>query len=111
MNNLTLHTVPADSRFYCLINYNAFSSVEDKDGKSHYIDLPRLNPIFASTLEEAKMKLAEILGVNENILGEWDVIGDEDGFAPSICIGYEVGPHSAGYSFDVYTTVNTLALV
>lgn len=111
MDNITLHSVPFDSRFYCLSNYNAFTSVKDKDGKSHYIDLPRLDPIYAPTLEQAKTKLAEMLGINESILGEWDVIGDEDGFSPSICIGYTVGPHCAGYSFDVYVTVNTLALV
>jgi hypothetical protein len=111
MNNINLMNVPAENRCFCLINYNACTEVTDKDGKRNFIELPQLKPIFARTMEEAKRELAAILGVNLNLFGEWDVVGDEDGFAPSICIGYRAGAIEAGYSFDVYTTVNTLYLV
>lgn len=112
MNYDNLMNVPADERIFCLTNYRAVSEVVDKDGKSNYIDLPRLEPIYAKSLEEAKSKLAEMVGVNPDLFDEWQVIGEEDGFTPSICIGYSVGKSfSAGYNFDVYMTVNTLYLV
>ncbi|MBQ2922662.1 MAG: hypothetical protein IJE60_06170 [Tyzzerella sp.] len=44
-------------------------------------------------------------------MSEWELVGEEDGFCPSICIGYKVGAMEAGYSFDVYTTVNTIHLL
>jgi hypothetical protein len=42
---------------------------------------------------------------------EWELVGEEDGFCPSLSIGYKVGPMVVGYSFDVYTTVNTIHLL
>jgi hypothetical protein len=112
MNDINLMNVPADERIFCLTNYRAVSEVVDKDGKSNYIDLPRLEPIFAKSLKEAKSKLAEMVGVNPDLFNEWQTVGEEDGFTPSICTGYKVGASfSAGYHFDVYTTVNTLYLV
>ena len=112
MNYINMLNVPADERIFCLTNYRAVSEVVDKDGKSNYIDLPRLEPIYAKSLKEAKCKLAEMVGVNPDLFGEWQIVGEEDGFTPSICIGYRVGASfSAGYNFDVYATVNTLHLV
>ena len=110
MNNINMLNVPAASRIFCLINYTAFGESVDSEGKHHYIDLPLLQPIFALSLEEAKTELAKRINVDAKLLGEWDTVGDEDGFCPSICTGYSVGPFVAGYSFDVYTTVNTLHL-
>ena len=112
MNYNNLMNVPADERIFCLTNYRAISEVVDKDGKSNYIDLPRLEPIYAKSLTEAKCKLAEMVGVNPDLLREWQIVGEEDGFTPSICIGYSVGASfSASYHFDVYATVNALHLV
>lgn len=112
MNYNNLMNVPADERIFCLTNYRAISEVVDKDGKSNYIDLPHLEHIYAKSLQEAKSKLAEMVGVNPDLLREWQIVGEEDGFTPSICIGYSAGTSfSASYHFDVYATVNALHLV
>jgi len=111
MNNINMLNVPSDCRSFCLINYNAFAEVVDKDGKHNYIDLPRLEPIFAISLEAAKHLLASALNVDISAMTEWELVGVEDGFCPSISIGYKVGAMEAGYSFDVYTTVNTIHLL
>lgn len=111
MNDINMLNVPSECRCFCLVNYNAYSEVEDREGKRNFVDLPLLRPIFAVSLEDAKRELAEILKVNINFLSEWETVGEEDGFCPSICIGYKFGAFEAGYSFDVYTTVNTLYLV
>lgn len=111
MNNINMLNVPSECRCFCLTNYNAFAEVADKDGCRNYIDLPRLEPIFAVSLEKAKRELAERLKVDIALMTEWELVGEEDGFCPSICIGYKVGAIEAGYSFDVYTTVNTIHLL
>lgn len=111
MNNINMLNVPSENRCFCLINYNAFAEVVDKDGKRNFIDLPQLKPIFATSLERAKRELAEMLNVDINLMTEWELVGEEDGFCPSICIGYKAGALEAGYSFDVYTTVNTIHLL
>lgn len=103
--------VPSDCRCFCLTNYNAFAEVVDKDGKHNCIDLPRLKPIFAISLEAAKHSLANALNVDISAMTEWELVGEENGFCPSICIGYKVGAMEVGYSFDVYTTVNTIHLL
>lgn len=111
MNNIEMLNVPSDCRFFCLINYNAFAEVVDKDGKRNFIDLPQLKPIFAPSLKAAKLQLAEMLKVDISDMTKWESFGDEDGFCPSLCIGYKVGALEANYSFDVYTTVNTIHLL
>ena len=111
MNNINMLNVPAENRCFCLVNYNAFSEVTDRDGKRNFVDLPLLQPIFARSLEEAKRELAARLNVDLRFMSEWECVGEEDGFCPSICTGYKFGAIEAGYSFDVYTTVNTLHLV
>ncbi len=103
--------VPSDCRSFCLTNYNAYAEVVDKDGKRNFIDLPCLEPIFAISLEAAKHSLAKALNVDISLMSEWELVGEENGFCPSICIGYKVGAIEAGYSFDVYTTVNTIHLL
>jgi hypothetical protein len=111
MNNINMLNVPAENRCFCLVNYNAYSEVEDREGKRNFVDLALLQPIFAKTLEEAKRELAAMINVDLRLMSEWECVGEEDGFCPSICIGYKLGAFEAGYSFDVYTTVNTLHLV
>jgi hypothetical protein len=111
MNSINLMNVPSERRLFCLTNYNAFATVVDNGGDQNYIDLPRLEPIFAVSLEEAKHKLAVMLDVDISLMTEWELVGEEDGFCPSISIGYKVGAMEAGYSFDVYTTVNTIHLL
>lgn len=103
--------VPSECRSFCLINYNAFAEVVDKEGKCNYTDLPRLEPIFAISLEAAKHLLAKALNVDISVMTEWELVGEDDGFCPSLSIGYKVGAIEAGYSFDVYTTVNTIHLL
>lgn len=111
MNSINLMNVPLEHRLFCFTNYNAFATVVDNDGGQNYIDLPRLEPIFAISLEEAKHKLAVMLDVDISLMNEWELVGEEDGFCPSLSIGYKVGAMVAGYSFDVYTTVNTIHLL
>ena len=111
MNNINMLNVPSECRCFCLTNYNAFAEVKDKDGDRVFIDLPTLKPIFAITLEQAKRELAEMLDIDINLMTEWELVGEEDGFCPSLSIGYKVGAMVAGYSFDVYTTVNTIHLL
>ena len=111
MNDINMLNVPSECRCFCLVNYNAYSEVEDREGKRNFVDLPLLRPIFAVSLEDAKRELAEILKVNINFLSEWETVGEESGFCPPLCIGYKFGAFEAGYSFDVFTTVNTLHLV
>lgn len=111
MNNINMLNVPSDCRCFCLTNYNAFAEVADINGNRKFIDLPKLEPIFARSLEEAKEELARRINVPLSALVEWECVGEEDGFCPSICTGYKFGAIEAGYSFDVYTTVNTLHLV
>jgi hypothetical protein len=111
MNNINMLNVPADCRCFCLVNYNAYSEVEDREGKRNFVDLPLLKPIFAKTLEEARCELAAMLNVDLRFMSGWETVGEEDGFCPSICTGYKFGAIEVGYSFDVYTTVNTLHLV
>jgi hypothetical protein len=111
MNNINMLNVPSNCRSFCLVNYNADSEVTDCNGKRNFVDLPLLEPIFARSLEEAKEELAKRINVPVSALSEWECVGEEDGFCPSICTGYKFGAFEAGYSFDVYTTVNTLHLV
>ena len=111
MNNINMLNVPSECRCFCLTNYNAFAEVKDKDGDRIFIDLPTLKPIFAITLEQAKRELAEMLKVDISLMTEWELVGEDDGFCPSLSIGYKVGPMVVGYSFDVYTTVNTIHLL
>lgn len=111
MNSINLMNVPSKCRLFCLTNYNAFATAVGKDGERIYIDLPQLKPIFAVSLDEAKRELAEMLDVDISLMTEWELVGEEDGFCPSISIGYKVGTMEAGYSFDVYTTVNTIHLL
>ena len=111
MNNINMLNVPAENRCFCLINYHAYSEVTDCNGKRNFVDLPLLEPIFARSLKEAKEELAKRINVPVSALSEWECVGEEDGFCPSICTGYKFGAFEAGYSFDVYTTVNTLYLV
>lgn len=111
MNNINMLNVPAECRCFCLTNYNAFAEVKDHEGDRVYIDLPKLKPIFATSLENAKRELAERLNVDIKLMTEWELIGEDDGFCPSLSIGYKVGAMEAGYSFDVYTTVNTIHLL
>ena len=111
MNSINLMNVPSDCRIFCLVNYNAFAEVVDKDGKHNYIDLPVLKPIFATCLEHARQEVADALNIDINLLTEWELVGEEDGFCPSLSIGYKAGAMDAGYSFDVYTTVNTIHLL
>lgn len=111
MNNINMLNVPSECRCFCLTNYNAFAEVVDKDGKRNFIDLPQLKPIFATSLDKAKRNLAQVLGIDINLMTEWELVGEEDGFCPSLSIGYKVGAMVAGYSFDVYTTVNTIHLL
>ena len=111
MNNINLMNVPAECRCFCLVNYNAYSEVTDRGGKRNFVDLPLLKPIFATTMQRAKEELARRINVPVSALSEWECVGEEDDFCPSICIGYKFGAFEAGYSFDVFTTVNTLHLV
>lgn len=103
--------VPANCRCFCLTNYNASAEVVDNNGNYNYTDLPLLKPIFATSLEEAKRELAEILKVDINLMTEWELVGEDNGFCPSLSIGYKAGAMEAGYSFDIYTTVNALYLL
>ena len=103
--------VPSDCRCFCLTNYNAYGEVEDREGKRNFVDLPLLQPIFASSLEKAKEELAKRIDVPVSMLVDWELVGEEDGFCPSICTGYKFGAIEVGYSFDVYTTVNTIHLL
>ena len=111
MNSINLMNVPSKNRLFCLTNYNAFAEVADKNGNRKFIDLPLLAPIFARSLEEAKEELAKRIEIPLSALSEWECVGEEDGFCPSICTGYKFGAIEAGYSFDVYTTVNTIHLL
>lgn len=111
MNNINMLNVPSDHRLFCLTNYNAVAKVVDNDDNRNFIDLPLLEPIFAISLEAAKHSLAATLGVDISLMSEWELVGEEDGFCPSLSIGYKVGAIEAGYSFDVYTTVNTIHLL
>jgi hypothetical protein len=111
MNNINMLNVPSECRCFCLTNYNAFAEVKDKDGDRVFIDLPALKPIFATSLEQAKQEVADALDIDINLMTEWELVGEEDGFCPSLSIGYKVGAMVAGYSFDVYTTVNTIHLL
>lgn len=112
MNSTELMNVPADDRRFCFVNYNAFGEVRDKNGCDHFVDLPLLKePIIASNLEHARIKLAKILRVPVDAMTQWEEVGEDDGFTPSLSIGFETTIMTAGYSFDVYTTVNTLALL
>ncbi|MBR2506520.1 MAG: hypothetical protein IKB70_06315 [Bacilli bacterium] len=113
-NNLT-KDIPADCNLFCLVNYNV-SAANSKTGEC--IDsYPLLNkPLFGRNLDEVKSQLANMFNLPLENLSKWDVIGDDDNFAPSICVelrGILCGEiHvDALYSFDVYTTVNTLNLL
>jgi hypothetical protein len=113
-NNLT-KGIPADRNILCLVNYNA-NAVNSRT-KECIDSYPLLNkPLFGRNLDEIKSALASMFNLPLENLSDWDVIGDEDGFAPSICIelrGILCGEIcvDALYSFDVYTTVNTLNLL
>jgi hypothetical protein len=111
MNDINLMNVPAENRCFCLTNYRAFAKVTHKDGKRNFAELPKLEPIFAKTMEEAKRELAAMLNVDLRLMSEWEVTDKEYSFCPSICICIKEGAIEVGYSFFVYTTVNTLHLV
>lgn len=111
MTTNNLFNVPTKSSLFCLVNYSVCASVLNGDERI-YFDLAPINePIIARSLEEAKTILAKKLNVDVNLLSEWDLVGEEDEFSPSICIGYNAGAFGAGYSFDVYKTINTYHLV
>lgn len=111
MNNINLMNVPAENRCFCLTNWRACAKVTHKGEKRYFAELPKLEPIFAKTLEEAKRELAAMLNVGLRLMSEWEVVDEKDSFCPSICICYKAGAIEVGYSFFVYTTVNTLYLV
>lgn len=112
MNNIDMLNVPSDCRLFCLVNYNAFATIANKDGKETYVDLPLIEkPIIVKTLAEAKEKLAKIWNLSSvNLVDDFEEVGEEDGFCPSVATGFKTSVMEAGYSFDVYTTVNTLYL-
>ena len=113
-NNLT-KDIPADRNILCLVNYNA--NAVNSSSKECIDSYPLVNePLFGRNLDEIKSILAHKFNLPLENLSDWDIIGDEDGFAPSICI--ELRNILCGeihvdalYSFDVYTTVNTLNLL
>lgn len=113
-NNLTAN-IPADCNILCLVNYNVSAHIPN--GGERIKSYPLLNkPLFGRNLDEVKSNLASMFNLPLENLSEWDIVGDEDGFAPSIYI--EVRGILCGeihvdvlYSFDVYTTVNTLNLL
>jgi hypothetical protein len=112
MNNINMLNVPADCRLFCLVNYNAFATIVDKDGKETYVDLPIIEkPIIVKSLAEAKKELAEFWKVPVDLVDDFVDDGEEDGFCPSMATGFKTALMEAGYSFDVYTTVNTLHLL
>lgn len=112
MNNINLMSIPSENRLFCFVNYNAFAEMKDKHGCTHYADLELLKePVIASSLDAAKEKLAKIFKVPVETMTQWEVIGEDNGFAPSLNIGFNTALMTAGFSFDVYTTVNTLALL
>lgn len=112
MNSINLMNVPSENRLFCFVNYNAFAEIKDKNGCTLYADLELLKePIIASSLDTARKKLAKILRVPVETMTQWEEVGEDDGFTPSLSIGFNTAVMSAGFSFDVYTTVNTLALL
>jgi hypothetical protein len=112
MNNINMLNVPADCRRFCLVNDNAFGSMLTESGTYMHCALPQLEkPIIASNLDEARKLLAKRLEISVDMLSEWQDVGEEDGFTSSLGIGYKTATMEAGYSFDVYTTVNTLHLI
>lgn len=112
MNSINLMNVPSDSRLLCLVNYNAFGSMLTESGTYMHCSLPQLDkPIIASNLDEALKLLAKRLGISVDMLSPWEDVGEEDGFTPSLATGYKTATMEAGYSFDVYTTVNALHLL
>jgi hypothetical protein len=112
MNSINLLNVPSDCRLFCLVNYNAFGSMLTESGTYMHSSLPQLEkPIIASNLAEARKLLAKRLGISADMLSQWEEVGEDDGFTPSLSIGYKTATMEAGYSFDVYTTVNALYLL
>lgn len=113
-NNLT-KDIPADRNFFCFVNYNVSACIPN--GGERIKSYPLLNkPLFGRNLDEVKSQLANMFNLPLENLSDWDVVGDEDGFAPSMYI--ELRSILCGeihvdavYSFDVYTTVNTLNLL
>ena len=85
MNNINMLNVPAENRCFCLVNYHAYSEVTDKDGKRNFIDLPKLEPIFARSLEEAKRELATRLNVDRRFMSEWECVRDGSTCFSSSC--------------------------
>ena len=81
--------VPSDCRLFCLVNYNAFATIVNKDGKETYVDLPNIEkPIIVKTLAEAKEKLAKIWNVPVELVDDFEEVGEEDGFCPSVATGF-----------------------
>lgn len=112
MNSINLMNVPSENRLFCFVNYTAFGEVMDKHGCNHFAELPLLKePIIVSNLEHARIKLAKVLRVPIDTMTQWEEVGEDDGFAPSLSIGFNTTTMTARYCFDVYTTVNTLALL
>lgn len=109
MNNLKLMNVPSEECLLCFVNYHVFPLIKTE---GNCFDLKLLKaPITASNLKEARIKLANIFRVPVDAMTQWEEVGKEDGFASSLRIGFDTGLKSAGYFFDVYITVNTLALL
>lgn len=104
--NNDLINIPADRLCFVFTNYNAFSH-----GENGFNDLPQLEPIFARSLEEAKIKFAKMVGISPELVDEWSEVGEEDGFTQSLNTGYVIDGTTYGYSFDVSMMINALALL
>ena len=113
-----IKNIPADCKLFCLLNYNVhnFVSATGEALPDEFNSLLK-EPIIARSLAEAKQHLANKFNLPLENLTDWEVIGDlDENFAPSIYIVLKnilCGEEyiDACYSFDVYTTVNTLELL
>jgi hypothetical protein len=107
MNNDLTSNIPSNNKILALFCYNAEVVNGETMKETSFYPVP----VFAKNLEEAKNIMSEVLDIPVSHFGKWEVIGDEDGFAPSIYIEIEDEGSVIIYSFDVFTTVNTLHLV
>lgn len=98
--------------YLTFVNCDAATKIVDKNGNTNYLSLPVMaNFIHATDIEQARIEIAKRLNIRLENISQWEILGEEDGFAHKLYIVVKDSIASVTYTFDVYMTVNVWELL